>query len=300
MIIGTQWATVATASGKPRIKNPRDVVRVEIETALGRGIPVIPVLIDQARLPTPVDLPKSLRPLLLQQAISVRHENFERDARELVSAVRKLLPSPMGIRRGSHRVREVEELSGRLEYMAACVEAIKGTTKEFRGIFVGPLLLHPDWYFSKRDSISMTPNFDRELKEFVKGQSATRTHSIRLLFRNTARYREKIMSVISQRELPRLKADILKSINEIWGTNRDRGPDVCCRDIGHFRLELLFEDLMIVGMREGSGTPIGAGVIYRNPKLMQVERAHFDRTFNSAAAGQRAELRRLIRFVNSL
>jgi hypothetical protein len=43
-IIGKQWAT-------PRLQNPNDLVRLEIEAALRRQIPVTPVLVDGATMP---------------------------------------------------------------------------------------------------------------------------------------------------------------------------------------------------------------------------------------------------------
>jgi hypothetical protein len=48
-LIGHQW--LAAAAG------PNDFVRVEIESALTRGIRVIPVLVDGARMPTAAELP---------------------------------------------------------------------------------------------------------------------------------------------------------------------------------------------------------------------------------------------------
>jgi hypothetical protein len=51
-LIGHQW--LAAAAG------PEDFVRVEIESALTRGVPVIPVLVDGARMPAAAELPPSL------------------------------------------------------------------------------------------------------------------------------------------------------------------------------------------------------------------------------------------------
>jgi hypothetical protein len=44
-VIGPRWSGKTKASR--RIDDPKDFVRIEIESALQRGIPVIPVLIDQ-------------------------------------------------------------------------------------------------------------------------------------------------------------------------------------------------------------------------------------------------------------
>src|SRR5262245_32492556 len=48
-LIGRNWAGEA---GNPRrIDDPRDFVRIEIESALERNLPVIPILIDRAPMP---------------------------------------------------------------------------------------------------------------------------------------------------------------------------------------------------------------------------------------------------------
>lgn len=39
-----QWATLADEQGHPRLNNPNDFVRFEIQRALQRGVRVIPVL----------------------------------------------------------------------------------------------------------------------------------------------------------------------------------------------------------------------------------------------------------------
>ena len=56
-IIGPYW--LGPTAGRPRIFNPADWVRIEIETALANGTPIIPVLIDRAPMPEPSDLPES-------------------------------------------------------------------------------------------------------------------------------------------------------------------------------------------------------------------------------------------------
>src|SRR5215472_2254044 len=48
-LIGPQWATLTDENGRRRLYHPHDWVRFEVQTALGRGVRVIPVLVDGAR-----------------------------------------------------------------------------------------------------------------------------------------------------------------------------------------------------------------------------------------------------------
>ena len=70
VVVGKGWRS--QRKGQPaRIMDPDDWVRIEVETALDRGIPVVPLLIDGASLPTRDQLPESLWPLLRRNALPV-------------------------------------------------------------------------------------------------------------------------------------------------------------------------------------------------------------------------------------
>lgn len=93
-IIGNQWLT-----GR-RIDNENDLVRVEIETAMGRGIPVIPVLVGGAEMPAEQELPESLKPLAYRNAIKVRPDpDFPTDMGRLVGALEGIIPIKAGVGR---------------------------------------------------------------------------------------------------------------------------------------------------------------------------------------------------------
>lgn len=57
-VVGPHWSGT---EGANRIREEADPVRVEVETALARGMPIIPLLVDGARMPTVADLPESLQ-----------------------------------------------------------------------------------------------------------------------------------------------------------------------------------------------------------------------------------------------
>jgi hypothetical protein len=61
-VIGPRWATLADDEGHPRLADPEDFVRLEVETALRRrDVTVIPVLVGGAHMPDPDVLPGSVR-----------------------------------------------------------------------------------------------------------------------------------------------------------------------------------------------------------------------------------------------
>ena len=90
-IIGPNWLTAKDETGQRRLDNPEDFIVIEIGAALARNIPVVPVLVDGARMPKASELPDSLKPLARRQAVQVRHTNFSGDAEALVKRLRDVL-----------------------------------------------------------------------------------------------------------------------------------------------------------------------------------------------------------------
>ena len=93
VFIGRDWLNTVDAQGGRRLEDPRDHVRIEIESAL--QIPdmrVIPVLVRRAEMPGEVDLPGSLKPLAIRNAISVRSGfDYQSDVGRLIHHVRDAL-----------------------------------------------------------------------------------------------------------------------------------------------------------------------------------------------------------------
>ncbi len=68
-LIGPNWITASNpATSRRRLDDPNDFVRIEIRKALSRAVPVVPVLIDGARMPDPDHLPDDLKALARRQA----------------------------------------------------------------------------------------------------------------------------------------------------------------------------------------------------------------------------------------
>ena len=96
-LIGPHWLTAKNKQGARRLDGVRDYVRVEIASALKRDIPVIPVLIDGAGMPSEEDLPDDLKNLARRHALELRHTRFAADADAIVSALKAHLPPPKKI-----------------------------------------------------------------------------------------------------------------------------------------------------------------------------------------------------------
>jgi uncharacterized membrane protein YhaH (DUF805 family) len=90
-VIGPRWLTARGNDGNPRLDNPKDYVRLEIEAALKRDIRVIPVLVDGASMPQLSDLPSSLQALARRNAVEIAHHRFVADCDDLARSIKRAL-----------------------------------------------------------------------------------------------------------------------------------------------------------------------------------------------------------------
>ena len=87
VVIGDRWIDAGTA-GARRLDDAADFVRIEIESALERKIPVVPVLVRGATIPADSALPQSLRALSYRNGMSVRPDpDFHRDMDRLIAGL---------------------------------------------------------------------------------------------------------------------------------------------------------------------------------------------------------------------
>ena len=93
-VIGPEWVT-------PRLREPGDVVRREIATALKRGVPVVPLLVD-ARMPAAADLGADLQGLTKRQAFDFDVTAYGLSVAGLAATLVDLLAASKG--RASHRL----------------------------------------------------------------------------------------------------------------------------------------------------------------------------------------------------
>src|SRR6202789_246152 len=87
-IIGPTWASIANASGQRRLDDPNDFVVLEIASALKREVPVIPVLVHAAKMPSQDQLPDSLKSFSHRNSVELSHARWPSDVQLLVEALK--------------------------------------------------------------------------------------------------------------------------------------------------------------------------------------------------------------------
>jgi len=108
-VIGNRWLTSSDRRGTRRLDIPEDLVRLEIATALKRGIRVVPVLVEGATMPEAGELPDNLKALVRRNALEIGHTRFDADSERLVNAVGRALEKVREKREEKER-QEAEQL----------------------------------------------------------------------------------------------------------------------------------------------------------------------------------------------
>src|SRR5262245_14741 len=88
-VIGPNWLDARDEHGNRRLDNPNDFVRIEIAAALQRSIPVIPLLLDGAKIPKADELPEDLKELALRNGMEIRHASFQDDMNRLIRGLKE-------------------------------------------------------------------------------------------------------------------------------------------------------------------------------------------------------------------
>jgi hypothetical protein len=88
-MIGPTWSTIKNNSGERRLDDANDFVRLEIASALARNIAVIPVLVHDAKMPHPSDLPENLKDLAYRNSVEITHARWNSDVQLLIAALAK-------------------------------------------------------------------------------------------------------------------------------------------------------------------------------------------------------------------
>ena len=92
VVMGPRWATAEDEDGTPRIADPDDFVRLEVETALRRpDVTPIPALVAGARMPKREALPEAVQPLTRRNALELSDGRWAYDVGRLNTRLDELL-----------------------------------------------------------------------------------------------------------------------------------------------------------------------------------------------------------------
>ncbi len=91
VVMGPEWLNAKDERGLRRLDDPADFVRLETAAALKRDIPVIPVLVRAARMPSAEQLPPELTELAYRNCIELTHARWKSDIQLLIEALRRLV-----------------------------------------------------------------------------------------------------------------------------------------------------------------------------------------------------------------
>jgi uncharacterized membrane protein HdeD (DUF308 family) len=90
-IIGPHWAAL-NEQGQSRLIDETDWIRIEIEAALAKDVPVIPVLVNGAPMPKPRELPETMQDLAFRQAAPLdMRRDFHTHMDRLIGVMDELL-----------------------------------------------------------------------------------------------------------------------------------------------------------------------------------------------------------------
>lgn len=89
VVIGKNWVDVSDQGGLVRLKEEKDWVRRELETALDLKVPIFPILIDVNAYPAEDLLPPSLHSIRKIQYTKIKIETFDRDIKPLLESLKR-------------------------------------------------------------------------------------------------------------------------------------------------------------------------------------------------------------------
>jgi hypothetical protein len=87
-VMGDRWLTAGGPEQRTRLEDAKDFVRIELEAALQRNIPIVPVLVRGGEVPDEGNLPPSLADIAYRNGLAVRPDpDFHHDMDRLIQGV---------------------------------------------------------------------------------------------------------------------------------------------------------------------------------------------------------------------
>jgi hypothetical protein len=122
-IVGPHWIG-KTSDGRTRIGEPTDLVRIEVETALRKDIPVVPILVANATMPGVNELPDALKDFTYRHALKVDSlEDFDDHVRRLIRSLDRLFREQKQVERRA-KLQKLREQLGRLRLIPQRISSV--------------------------------------------------------------------------------------------------------------------------------------------------------------------------------
>jgi hypothetical protein len=248
VVIGPRWLA-PDPDGTRRIHNEADPVRVEIETAMSEKVPVIPVLVENAIMPTVKDLPASLHGFAFLNAAEV---DIGRDFRHHVDRLGQALESR------ASRKRSAAAAPGGASAATAGAPAIdtQPATTSRRGywpyLVAAPLLCllaAGIWLWTNPELLSGRSSFpaykERVTDEIGYLAPATRANLTQKLVDLEAKSGAQVVFALLK-DLPDQPADYARQLSEHWRVGGEQRNGI---------LLTMFPDDSTLAMDVGTGVP---------------------------------------------
>lgn len=91
VLIGPGWLDARDVDGGRRLEDPNDWVRNEVVAGLRSDKPLLPILVGNASLPKPEELPEAMRPLVEYNAAEITEKRWDYDVKRLLNDLRALV-----------------------------------------------------------------------------------------------------------------------------------------------------------------------------------------------------------------
>jgi hypothetical protein len=150
-LIGKNWVDARDETGRRRLDDPLDFVRLETAAALKRDIPVVPVLVRGASMPRADQLPADLGDLVFRNAIELTHARWDSDVMVLCKALSRYVePSqPDTVHRTDTEPRTVPPRSQRRKRLVLAIVTATIVASGAAGAYVLTLRNpHPGWHIA--------------------------------------------------------------------------------------------------------------------------------------------------------
>ena len=234
-LIGDRWLDITDETGKRRLDDPDDFVRLEIQAALHRDVRLVPILVGRAPMPRSHQLPDSLRGLVRRQAIKLSPDRFESDLARLVRVIDKTLAAirdgPAEAPADASGVTQAIGLDGPggvAVDSAGTVDVPVSDIPSGKPID-GPLTGHTDWV------TSMTGDFWGDLLAYIRQQVLVTVTGPDLSVVNVGNTEQTFTSLIGQRLAERYQLTVSPGV-----TTMDEAVAAFLRERGQDEVERLY------------------------------------------------------------